>query len=82
MNVYAAVALAGIGFDRTHSIILSDPIVNTNSHEILIEGDGICFALKVNSFAGGSITGKYTPTSACGSLDRVLENGKAAFRFV
>ncbi len=72
VNVHAAVAMAGIGFDKTQSKIISDPAVHTNSHNICVEGEGISFRLEISSHASGGITGSYTPISACGSLDRVL----------
>lgn len=81
VNVHATVALAGIGFDRTHSRIVSDPAVHTNSHVITVEGEGIHFVLDISSFANGGVTGKYTPYSAIGSLHRVLSDGEG-LRFV
>ena len=81
VNVHAAVAMAGIGFDRTRSRIISDPAVNTNEHTIMVKGDGIKFKIHVSSVAGGAVSGAYTPYSACGSLKRVLGNGKS-IRFV
>ncbi len=80
VNVHAALALAGIGFDKTHSKIVADPSVNTNTHEIHIVGKGIDFTIRVSSFSEGGVSGKYVPLSACGSLDRVL--GGAGFQFV
>ncbi len=80
VNVHAAVALAGIGFEKTHSRIISDPDVSSNNHTIRVEGAGIFFEIKVSSFAAGGVTGKYTPFSACGSLDRVL--GGKEWQFV
>lgn len=80
VNVHAAVALAGIGFDRTHSKIIADPSVNTNTHVIHLVGQGIDFTIRVSSFSEGGVSGKYVPLSACGSLDRVL--GGAGFQFV
>ena len=76
VNVHAAVALAGLGFDQTVSRIIADPAVTTNSHLIEISGEGINFTIQVASAAGEGVTGAYTPISACGSLDRVL--GKTA----
>ena len=76
VNVHAAVALAGIGFDRTKSKIIADPSVTTNSHIIRIEGEGIHFTIEVSSFTTGGVTGVYTPLSACGSIDRLLANGR------
>ncbi len=81
VNVHATVALAGIGFDRTRSVVVSDPAVNTNTHVIDLKGDGIHFCLEISSFSTGGVTGKYTPYSACASLARVLGQG-GPFRFV
>ncbi len=81
VNVHAAIALAGIGFEKTVSKVISDPSVDTNSHTIRIEGDGIRFCLEISSFASGGITGQYTPISACGSLDRIL-GGSTKYQFV
>ena len=81
VNVHAAIALAGLGFDRTQSKIISDPAVNTNSHVIVVEGEGISFRLDISAFSTGGVTGSYTPISACGSLDRVLGGGNS-YRFV
>lgn len=80
VNVHAAVALAGIGFDRTYSKITADPSVNTNTHVIHLAGQGIDFTIRVSSFSEGGVSGKYVPLSACGSLDRVL--GGAGVKFV
>ncbi|MDR7126729.1 aspartate dehydrogenase [Pseudotabrizicola sp. 4114] len=38
-NVAAAVALAGIGFDRTEAELIADPTISANIHEIFAEGD-------------------------------------------
>ena len=75
VNVHAAVAMAGIGFEKTHSKIISDPAVSTNAHEIHREGDGMDIRMNIESFAAGAVTGAYTPHSACGSLDRICEEG-------
>jgi len=75
VNVHAEVALAGLGFDKTRSTIISDPAVSTNAHTISVEGDGISFRLEISSFSTGGVTGSYTPVSACGSLDRILGGG-------
>lgn len=73
VNVHAAIALAGIGFDKTQSKIISDPKVTTNAHRIILKGDGIDIAMDISSYAAGAVTGAYTPHSACGSLDRILK---------
>lgn len=81
VNVHATVALAGLGFDKTYSKIISDPAVTTNTHTICIEGEGISFKLNISSFSTGGVTGFYTPISACGSLDRIL-GGDDFYTFV
>jgi len=81
VNVHAAVALAGLGFDNTRSMIISDPAVNTNTHRIHVRGKGISFKLEISAFSSGGVTGSYTPISACGSLDRVL-GGHDTYVFV
>lgn len=81
VNVHAEVALAGLGFDNTRSMIISDPAVSTNAHTIRVEGHGISFSLDISSFSAGGVTGSYTPVSACGSLDRIL-GGDMPYQFV
>lgn len=74
VNVHAAVALTGIGFDKTYSKIIADPSVHNNSHIITLKGTGVSMELYVNSFSEGGVTGKYTPLSACGSVKRILDD--------
>lgn len=81
VNVHAAVALAGLGFEKTRSCIVADPAVHTNTHRITVEGEGIHFEIMVTSAASGGVTGAYTPVSAQGSLRRVL-GGAPGFCFV
>jgi aspartate dehydrogenase len=71
VNVHAAIALAGLGFDRTISRIVADPAVSTNSHLVEIEGTGYRFKIEVTSEAAGKVTGAYTPQSALGTLRRI-----------
>jgi aspartate dehydrogenase len=75
VNVHAAIALAGLGFDRTISRIVADPAVSTNSHLVEIEGTGYRFRIEVSSEAGGKVTGAYTPQSALGTLKRICRGG-------
>lgn len=82
VNVHAAVALAALGFDKTCSKMIADPSVNTNSHIIKVDGEGIHFEIHVSSFSTGGVTGLYTPLSACGSLDRILDGGDHKYTFL
>lgn len=81
VNVHAAVALSGIGFEKTRSVIISDPSVHTNAHIIRLKGKGVEMELHVESFTTGGVTGEYTPLSACGSLHRILDE-KAVIQVV
>jgi len=81
VNVHAAVALAGLGFDRTTSRIVADPAVSTNTHLVEIEGTGYRFRIEVSSEAAGKVTGAYTPQSAVGTLRRICR-GSGGLRFV
>jgi aspartate dehydrogenase len=81
VNVHAAVALAGLGFDRTISRIVADPTVSTNSHLVEVEGTGYRFRIEVSSEAGGKVTGAYTPQSALNTLRRIC-HGQGGLRFV
>ena len=82
VNVHATIALSGIGFDETHSVIISDPSVNTNSHKIIAKGEGFSFDITVHSFSSGGVTGQYTPYSALNSLDKILNNDVPGMYFI
>ena len=47
--------------EMTHSKMVAAPAVNTNSHIITVEGEGIRFEIHVRSFSTGGVTGFYTP---------------------
>lgn len=71
----AAIALAGIGFDRTCSSIIADPNVSTMTHEVEIGGNGLHWVLKIESSAQSRVTGAYTPESFYQSIKRVFDPG-------
>ena len=72
VNVHAAVALAGIGFDRTRSVVVADPNTKAMKHHIAVSGKGLQWDITVSSMSLGGVTGAYTPKSAIGSLKRIL----------
>lgn len=72
VNVHAAVALAGIGFDRTRSVVVADPETKSMRHRIEVVGQGLEWDITVRSQSLGGVTGSYTPKSAIGSLSRIL----------
>lgn len=78
VNVHAAVALAGVGFDRTHSRLIAVPGLAENLHRIEVRGQGFDWGIDVSSTSLGGVTGAYTPLSAIGSLTRILNRGGVA----
>lgn len=81
VNVHACLAMAGVGFDKMHSRIISDPDTTENTHHIVATGDGFRFDMTISSFSTSGVTGAYTPGSACGSVRRVI-GANDVFRFV
>ncbi|SDH03199.1 aspartate dehydrogenase domain-containing protein [Propionivibrio dicarboxylicus] len=72
VNVHAGIALAGLGFDKTISKIVSDPESPGNSHLIEIRAKGCWFKIEVMSDPGSGVTGAYTPVSALSTIRRLL----------
>jgi aspartate dehydrogenase len=72
VNVHAALALCGLGFDRTRSVILADPTTGQNGHVIEVKGRGLAWRIEIESPAGSGVTGAYTPISGVGTVRRVL----------
>jgi aspartate dehydrogenase len=57
-NVAAAIALAGIGFEKTRVKLIADPTITKNSHEIRAEGDfgNMLFSIQGNTLPGNPHT--------------------------
>lgn len=72
VNVHAGIALAGLGFDKTQSKIISDPESPGNTHSIEIKAAGCKFKIDVVSEPISGVTGAYTPVSAYSSIRRIL----------
>jgi aspartate dehydrogenase len=81
VNVHAAIAMAGLGFEKTQSIIIADPNTNKMHHRIEVKGRGLRWDLEVESFAAGDVTGSYTPESLYQSLITIASN-KSGFCIV
>lgn len=72
VNVHAALALAGIGFDKTKSVLISDPGIKENTHMITVKNADTVFEIVTRSNPIGAVTGAFTPISAYGSIKRAL----------
>lgn len=72
VNVHAAIAIAGIGFDRTRSVVVAEAGTNQMRHRIQVSGQGLAWDFSVSSQSLGGVTGAYTPKSATGSIRRIL----------
>ena len=72
VNVHACVALCGIGFDRTHSVIIADPATTKMAHLIEVNGDGLQWKIEIAATAGTGVTSVYTPVSGINTVRRVL----------
>lgn len=72
VNVHAAIALAGLGFENTRSVVIADPGTNKMFHRIEVKGRGLSWNLEVESFSAGKVTGSYTPESLFQSLVNIL----------
>lgn len=70
VNVAAALALAGIGPDRTRLEIWADPGVSRNVHRIRVEADSARFEMTIENIPSGenARTGRITALSALAAL--------------
>src|SRR5436309_869960 len=70
VNVAAALALAGIGPDRTTIEIWADPGIDRNIHRIEVESDAARFSLQIENVpsAENPKTGRLTPLSVVALL--------------
>lgn len=72
VNVVAALALAGIGPDRTMIEIWADPAVTRNCHSIEVDADSARFTLAIENVPSENPkTGKITALSALAALRKI-----------
>ena len=73
VNVAAALALAGIGPDRTTVEIWADPTVTRNTHSITVESDSADFTMSIRNIPTeeNPRTGRITALSALAALQRL-----------
>ena len=74
VNVAAALALAGIGPERTTIEIWADPDVRRNTHRIEVEADSVRFAMQIENVpsAENPKTGRLTPLSIVAALKKLV----------
>jgi len=71
VNVAAALALAGIGADRTTVEVWADPQVNRNMHTINVDADASSFSMSIENVPSETpATGKITALSVIAALRR------------
>lgn len=70
VNVAAAVALAGIGPERTQLVIWADPTLERNTHLIEVEADSARFSMTIQNIPSveNPRTGRLTPLSVIACL--------------
>jgi aspartate dehydrogenase len=74
VNTHAAVALAGIGFDRTRSILIADPSLDMAVIEVLARGEGAEVRIeRANALKG--VTGVFTLRAIWLSVCRARARG-------
>ncbi|MBV9829001.1 MAG: aspartate dehydrogenase [Alphaproteobacteria bacterium] len=72
VNVAAALALAGIGPDRTTIEIWADPAITRNMHRIEVEGEAARFTLEIENVPSENPkTGRLTPLSVVALLRKL-----------
>lgn len=75
VNVAAALALAGIGPDRTHLEIWADPALERNTHYIELDSDSVRLSMTIENIPSteNPRTGRLTPLSVIACLRGLAE---------
>jgi hypothetical protein len=79
VNVAAALALAGIGPDRTTIEIWADPAVDRNIHRIEVEADAARFSMQIENVPSleNPRTGRLTPLSVIALLRKLTSPSRS-----
>ena len=76
LNVVVALALAGVGPEKTHLEIWADPTVVRNTHTITVESDSAKFSMKMENILKAEQDGKVKKVSAAAgeslSVDQII----------
>jgi aspartate dehydrogenase len=76
VNTHATVALAGIGFDRTHSVLVADPSLEVSVIELAARGKGVAMKIERSNPLKG-VSGIFTLNSTLAAITRAKGSGSA-----
>jgi aspartate dehydrogenase len=76
VNSHATVALAGIGFDRTRSVLVADPSLQVSVIEITVQGKGVAMKIERSNPLKG-VSGVFTLYSTIAAITRGKGSGGA-----
>jgi aspartate dehydrogenase len=76
VNSHATVALAGIGFERTRSVLVADPSLQVSVIEITARGKGVEMKFECSNPLEG-ISGVFTLNSTLAAITRAKGSGGA-----
>jgi aspartate dehydrogenase len=76
VNSHATVALAGIGFDRTRSVLVADPSLQVSVIEITAQGKGVAMKIERSNPLKG-VSGVFTLNSTLAAITRAKGSGAA-----
>jgi aspartate dehydrogenase len=76
VNSHATVALAGIGFDRTRSVLIADPTLDVSVIEITAKGKGVAMKIERSNPLKG-VSGVFTLNSTLAAITRAKGAGGA-----
>jgi aspartate dehydrogenase len=76
VNSHATVALAGIGFDRTRSVLVADPSLEVSVIELTARGKGVAMKIERSNPLKG-VSGVFTLHSTLAAITRAKGAGRA-----
>jgi predicted dinucleotide-utilizing enzyme len=74
VNSHATAALVGIGFDRTHSVLISEPALEVSVIELTARGQGVSMRLERSNPLQG-VSGAFTLNSTLSAITRARGAG-------
>jgi len=75
VNSHATVALAGIGFDRTRSVLVADPALEVSVIELTAQGQGVAMRIERSNPLKG-VSGVFTLHSTLAAISRAKGSGR------